>query len=93
MTALIQHIPIAQTSPLQTQRAAVAIETKRQDMWVPSNLVLPQLVGRAKEVSFLIETVTAGNPTVVSIHGPAGIGKSALLARLEAELARRGMTC
>lgn len=51
----------------------------------------PGFIGRQRELAFLIEAVTAPGPTLVSVYGPAGVGKSVLVARLAEAAAARGL--
>jgi DNA-binding winged helix-turn-helix (wHTH) protein len=52
------------------------------------------LAGRSHELVFLRQMATPGGPVVAYVHGPAGIGKSALLAALAANLEDDGVrTC
>ncbi len=62
---------------------------------VPNSIQLPhQLYGRARELELLFEEfrqAALGGPRLVVLRGPAGIGKTALLAELvEPVLGRRG---
>ncbi|MDN5858627.1 MAG: AAA family ATPase [Pseudonocardia sp.] len=61
----------------------------------PAAAAAPGLVGRAAELARLRELWTAaaaGRPTVAVVTGEAGIGKSALVAALMAEIRRTGTT-
>src|SRR5262252_7596133 len=49
------------------------------------------LIGRARELALLTEMFAPGGPAVAYVHGPYGIGKSALLAALQTPLALRGI--
>ncbi|GAA2600230.1 hypothetical protein GCM10010399_33780 [Dactylosporangium fulvum] len=71
-------------------RAAVAT-------WTPRELPVtaPTLIGRDRDVASIVATVAArcgendtpaGVPTVVAIHGPSGVGASALAIRAATEL-------
>jgi hypothetical protein len=49
------------------------------------------LIGRTRELALLGELLAPGGPVVAYVHGPYGIGKSALLAALHTPLALRGV--
>ena len=56
---------------------------------------LAPLVGRTREreeIAGALESVRAGEPGIVAIEGEPGIGKSRLLAQLEADAAAAGCT-
>src|SRR5215470_12150333 len=49
------------------------------------------LIGRTRELALLTEMFAPGGPAVAYVHGPYGIGKSALLAAFQTPLALRGI--
>lgn len=49
------------------------------------------LIGRTRELGLLSELLAPGGPAVAYVHGPYGIGKSALLAAFQMPLALRGI--
>lgn len=49
------------------------------------------LIGRTRELALLSELLAPSGPVVAYVHGPYGIGKSALLAALQTPLAFRGI--
>src|SRR5215470_15426095 len=49
------------------------------------------LAGRHAELSLLRQVTAAGGPVVVYVHGPAGIGKTALISALDACLEDEGV--
>jgi predicted ATPase/class 3 adenylate cyclase len=75
--------------------AVTAQRSRRARFEVALERGLTPLVGRAGELAFLresIERVTAGRGHVVSIVGPAGVGKSRLAWELKRELLGAGVT-
>jgi hypothetical protein len=53
----------------------------------------PSAPGRARELALLDRLLAPGGALVAYVHGPAGIGKSTLLAAFEQALAERGVPC
>src|SRR5215471_13175749 len=49
------------------------------------------LAGRSSELRLLRQVTAAGGPVVVYVHGPAGIGKTALISALDACLEDEGV--
>src|SRR5580700_10766454 len=49
------------------------------------------LAGRNAELRLLRQVTTAGGPVVAYVHGPAGIGKTALISALDACLENEGV--
>jgi ABC-type cobalamin transport system ATPase subunit len=49
------------------------------------------LIGRTRELALLSELLAPGGPAVAYVHGPYGIGKSALLAAFQTPLSLRGI--
>ena len=49
------------------------------------------LAGRDAELRLLCQVTASGGPVVVYVHGPAGIGKTALISALDARALRMRM--
>jgi predicted ATPase/class 3 adenylate cyclase len=82
------------TEPIEIWRVVGPLETLRESTTPAPEDVMP-LVGRSEELGLIVrrwEQSKAGQGQVVLISGEAGIGKSALVETLRAQVRREGFT-